>query len=167
MESTAQAKPKVKYKTFRYHTRLKWLGNRAGMLQSEGKPEFRVASPPEFKGEEGVWTPEDLFVASVEVCTMTTFLAFSQKLKLPIVSYSSRAEGVLEFVDGGYQFTKIILRPTIVVENEGAIEQTRKTLHDAHKRCLVSNSIKAEVMMEPVVRTSENNGTANSENGHD
>ncbi|MBI3191832.1 MAG: OsmC family protein, partial [Pedosphaera parvula] len=55
--------------------------------------EFRVASPPEFKGEAGVWTPEDLFVAAVNVCTMTTFAAFAQRLNLPVLSYRCEAEG--------------------------------------------------------------------------
>jgi len=38
----------------------------AATFSSSGKPSFRVASPPEFRGEEHVWTPEDLFVAHVE-----------------------------------------------------------------------------------------------------
>jgi len=151
-QTTKAAKPKMKYKTFTYNTALKWVGNRAGILQSDGKPKFRVASPPEFKGEEGVWSPEDLFVAAVDICTLTTFSAFSQRLNLPIVSYSSEAKGMLEFVDGGYQFTKIVLKPTIVVESEDAIEQTEKTLHDAHARCLIANSIKAEVIVEPNIK---------------
>lgn len=151
METTATSKPKMKYKSFVYHTHLQWLENRAGMLGSNGKPKFRVASPPEFKGEEGVWTPEDLFVAAVETCTMTTFAAFSLKKNLPIVSYNSEAEGLLEFVDGKYQFTKVILRPTIIVESADVIADTEKTLHDAHHSCLVANSIKTEVVVQPKI----------------
>ncbi len=148
---TVSTQPKVKYKTFKYHTNLKWLGNRAGMLAAEGKTEFRVASPPEFKGEAGVWTPEDLFVAAVETCTMTTFAAFAQKQNLPILSYTSKAEGFLEFVDGKYQFTKIILRPTVLIGAPEAVELTRKTLNDAHHGCLIANSIKSDVVLEPII----------------
>src|SRR5512145_95141 len=147
MESTMTTlPPKVKYKSFTYHTALQWADHRAGWLRAEGKPGFRVASPPEFKGEAGVWTPEDLFVAAVEACTMTTFIAFAQKLNLPVVSYESHAEGVLEFVEGGYRFTKVTLRPTIVVAEAGAIPQTEKTLHEAHHACLVAKSIRSEVL---------------------
>ncbi len=147
--TTTTATPKVKHKTFNYHTELMWLDNRAGMLRAEGKPAFRVSSPPEFKGEAGVWTPEDLFVAAVETCTMTTFIAFAQRLNLPVSSYQCRAEGVLEFVDGSYRFTKVILRPTVVLAHAEFIEQATKTLHDAHKSCLIANSIRAEVVLEP------------------
>jgi organic hydroperoxide reductase OsmC/OhrA len=153
MQQTDQfRRPKMRFKTFTYDTYLNWLGNRAGLLHSKGKPEFRVASPPEFKGEEGVWSPEDLFVASVDICTMTTFMAFSKHKNIAIVSYNTHAEGVLESVDGKYQFTKIILRPTIVVETAEAIDAARKALEDAHKSCLVSNSIKTQVVLEPIIK---------------
>lgn len=152
MNQTLTPEPKVKHKTFTFHTSLAWLENKAGMLSADGKPSFRVASPPEFKGEAGVWTPEDLFVAAVDICTMTTFMAFAQRLQLPIVSYTSSAEGVLEFVDGGYRFTKVVLKPYILVHTEEAVEQTQRTLHDAHESCLIANSILAEVIVEPTTR---------------
>jgi peroxiredoxin-like protein len=155
MEQAKTSQPNVKYKTFSYHTDLNWVGDRAGMLHSTGKKEFRVASPPEFKGEEGVWSPEDLFVAAVNVCTMTTFLAFAERSKIPVVSYDTHAEGTLEFVDGGFQFTKIVLRPLIVVETREAVQQAEKTLRDAHHKCLISNSIKSTVSVEPEIKSAD------------
>jgi len=155
MATTSTPTPKIKHKSFSYHTSLNWVGNRAGMLHSEGKPDFRVSSPPEFKGEEGVWTPEDLFVAAVDVCTMTTFLAFAKHKKLAVHSYETQAEGRLEFVDGKYQFTKVVLRPTIVLESADETEQARKILEDAHRSCIVSNSIRTEVAIDPVIKSAD------------
>lgn len=143
----------MKFKSFTYTTKLTWADNRAGTLGSDSKPEFRVASPPEFKGEAGVWTPEDLYVASVEACTMTTFLAFAQREKLPLVSYESEAEGLLEFSDGTYRFTKIIVRPVIQVGDQEAVAAAGQIIHDAHVKCLIANSIETEVMVEPRIET--------------
>lgn len=148
-QTSATVQPKVKYRSFSYRTQLRWEGNKSGTLQADGKPSLRVASPPEFKGEAGVWTPEDLFVAAVDICTMTTFMAFAQRLGLPIVSYTSSAAGTLEFVDGGYRFTKVVLRPSIVIGTSEVAEQVRRTLDDAHAACLIANSILAEVRVEP------------------
>ena len=141
----------IRHKTFTYRTSIEWLGSRAGVLAAEGKPGFRVSSPPEFKGESGVWTPEDLFVAAVNVCTMATFASFAQRLGLPVVSYRSEAEGQLEFVDGGYRFTLVTLRPTVVVGAVEALAPVEKALGDAHRSCLISNSIRAVVALEPRV----------------
>ncbi len=149
MSTEQPAPPKMKYKSFTYRTKIQWLGGRAGMLQSEGKTAFRVASPPEFKGEAGVWTPEDLFVASVNVCVMATFAAFAERQKLPVVAYSCDAEGQIEFVDSGYRFTRVTLRPSVIVRTAEAVAQAEKTVRDAHANCIVSNSIRSEVVLEP------------------
>jgi organic hydroperoxide reductase OsmC/OhrA len=149
----AQRQANERRKSFAYRVEINWLENRAGKVRSEGKPSFRVASPPEFKGEAGVWSPEDLFVAAVNACTMTTFIAFATRLQLPLRSYESSGEGLLEFVDGRYKFTKVILRPVIEVGGKEFVPQAEKILHDAHHNCLIANSIQAEVVVEPIIRS--------------
>jgi organic hydroperoxide reductase OsmC/OhrA len=148
MEPTPQ-QPTKKYKTFTYHTKIQWTSDRQGLLNADGKPELSVSSPPEFKGIPGVWTPEDLFVAAVEICQMSTFLAFGFRKELPLRSYTSAAEGTLEFVDGNYRFTKVVVRPEIVVGNSWTKEQVEQLVHTAHDNCLIGNSITAEVVVEP------------------
>lgn len=143
------AKPKRKFKTFTYENTVTWAGNRAGRITSDEKPEVLTASPPEFKGEDGKWSPEDLFVAAVNTCTMTTFLAFAFNKELNFDLYESSGEGVLERTDNGYQFTKIFIRPTIRVATEPDVELAEKILHDAHDKCLISNSITGKTIIEP------------------
>jgi len=141
----------LRTKTFTYKTGTTWTDARAGTLSSEGKPTFRISSPPEFKGERGVWTPEDLFVGAVEVCHMTTFLAFAAQRKITILSYKSHANGVLEFIDGDYRFTRIVIFPTIAVGNAVAEGEVHTLLREAEKHCLVANSIAAIVEVNPTI----------------
>lgn len=62
-----------------YKTNLRWESNRRGVLSAPGLPDLAVATPPEFPGgHPGIWSPEHLFVASAEVCVMTTFLAIGE-----------------------------------------------------------------------------------------
>ncbi len=149
--------PGVRPKTYTYQTRVEWAGARAGQLHAEGKQSFRVASPPEFKGEAGVWSPEDLFVASVNVCTMTTFLSFAERAGLRLAAYASTAEGTLELADGAFRFTRVVIRPTLVVPAD-QVEQARKVMDDAHKKCLVSNSMRCEVVVEASVAAASGPG---------
>ncbi len=149
METVDQ--PKVRLKSFTYKTNLKWMEGKSGMLSSAGKTAFKVASPPEFKGEAGVWTPEDLFVASVEICHMTTFLAYAERKNLQIISYQSHANGVLEFINGEYRFTRIVLFPTVVISNSVHEEDVHGLLREAHKHCLVANSIASIVEVNPTI----------------
>ena len=137
--------PKVRHKSFTYKTDINWLGGRGGTLRSEGKPPLRVSSPPEFKGEPGVWTPEDLLVAAVEACHMATFIAFAVKKQLPLISYESQTSGTLEFLDGHYRFTRIVVAPTIVVGNTATEADVHALMQESHRHCIVANSITAVV----------------------
>ena len=147
-------KPKTIYKAFWYESEVRWESGRRGRICSAGKPEVQISSPPAFRGEAGIWTPEDLFVASVNACTMTTFLAYAQHNNLPLVVYESDAEGLLEQVEGKFRFTKIVLHPHVEVKSEEAIPLARHILDDAHKDCLITNSTTAEVEMFPQIRAS-------------
>ncbi len=140
-----------KFKTFTYHTNVEWKSDRQGFLRSDGKPEISVSSPPEFRGIPGVWSPEDLFVAALEICQMSTFLSFGGRKGIPLKSYKSSAQGLLENIDGKYRFTKIVVKPEIVVENSWTKEQVEEIVHIAHDNCLIGNSMTAEVVVEPII----------------
>lgn len=144
--------PKKAYKMFRYRTAVLWKSGRRAVVSSAGKPDIEASSPPEFKGEAGFWTPEDMFVASVNLCTLLTFVAFAQHKGLEFVSYECAAEGVLENVEGKYRFTEVILHPHVTVKSQEDIARAREVLDSAHKGCLVSNSITATVKVFPDFR---------------
>ncbi len=151
--TAASPGPRTRPKTFVYRTGVRWTGKRVGTLMSAEKPDLRVASPPEFQGESGVWTPEDLLVASLEACTMMTFVALAEKRGLPLVSWQSEAEGRLEASGGRYRFTQMVLRPTIVVGEATAVARAVELVHEAHQRCFVANSLRTEIRIEPLIRS--------------
>lgn len=141
----------VRSKTYTYRTSVRWTERKLGVISSAGKPEVQVATPPEFKGHEGIWSPEDLFVASVNVCVMSTFLAFAERAGITFRSYESEAEGRLELVDGKFQFTAIALRPRITLQPGGDVGKAKEILAKAEASCLISNSIKTRVTVEPTI----------------
>jgi organic hydroperoxide reductase OsmC/OhrA len=144
--------PKRSYKVFRYESEVHWQSGRRAVICSSGKPDFSVSSPPEFKGEAGLWTPEDMFVASVNVCTLMTFVAFAQHKGLDFVGYESDAEGVLENVDGRYKFTEITLHPHICLKSDEDIERAKEVMESAHTGCFITNSISTTVKVFPQFR---------------
>lgn len=135
-----------------YRTNVQWSRQRKGKLGTKGMPTIEVATPVEFPGgHPDIWSPEHLFVGAAEICLMTTFLSLAEKTKLVYVGYTSEAEGIMEKAEGGLQFTRIVIYPRVVVTNEDDVEKTRKLLEKAERYCLISNSMKTEVSMEPTV----------------
>jgi organic hydroperoxide reductase OsmC/OhrA len=142
---------RTSYKSFTFRTSTNWTGGCCGTLSSEGKPALTIPGAPEFKSNGGQWSPEDMFVAAVEVCHMATFMAYANKSHIPILSYKSHANGVLEYVDGDYRFTRIVIFPTIAVPNTAVESQVHSMLREAQKHCLVSNSIASIVEVNPTI----------------
>lgn len=141
----------VKPKVYTYHTTVKWTEQRKGIISCGGKPDVPVATPPEFKGHEGIWSPEDLFVASANICLMTTFLAVAERTGLVFASYESVAVGRLELVEGKFQFTAITIKPTITLKTSADAAKAKELIEKAEANCLVSNSMKARVTLVPTI----------------
>jgi peroxiredoxin-like protein len=139
----------IRAKSYRYSTSVQWTGEKKGALTAVGKPSVEVGTPPEFKGHEGIWSPEDLYVASVNVCILSTFLAFAGRAGIAFEKYESEAEGLLEFVGDRFVFTKIIVRPRIALRPGEERAKAEEILHQAERSCLISNSIRTEVVLEP------------------
>ena len=137
--------------SYAYATSVAWTEQRMGVASVAGKPDLQVATPPEFKGHPGIWSPEDLYVAAVNTCLMTTFLALAEKSRLELASYSSEAEGRLELADARLRFTSVVLRPHVVVSDPSKVSAAQELLHKAEANCLVSSSITAKVTLEPHV----------------
>lgn len=142
----------VRSKVYFYQTTVRWTEQRKGVISCVGKPDVEVATPPEFKGHPNIWSPEDLFVASANICLMTTFLAFAERAGLAFSSYESEAEGKLELVEGKFQFTAITLKPTIMLKSSADAGKAKELIEKAEANCLISNSMKARVTLEPVIR---------------
>ena len=139
-------------KTFFYDSTIEWKGAKEGDLRAAALAPIVLGAPPEFNGREGTWSPEHLFVASVNGCFMLTFLAIAENSKLPLFSYSSSARGKLEKVQGGgYQITEITIKPTVVVASAEDLARMPRILEKAKENCFVTNSIKSVVQLEPQV----------------
>ena len=137
-----------------YNVNVNWKSDRKGELSSpELSTTFEVATPPQFpKGMPDIWSPEHLFTAAVSSCLMTTFLSIAENSKLEFISFACPAKGKLEQVDGKFLMTEVILEPVVVVTKEADKEKAERILQKAEAACLISNSVKAKITMNPTIK---------------
>lgn len=137
---------------FFYETTLDWESLRQGTLQAVGLPSLVTATPPQFpKGQSGVWSPEHLFIASINACLMTTFLAIADNSRLAITAYASKATGKMERVNRQYQITEVLVELTLSIPQEECLTRAKRLLRKAEAACLISHSIKSAVVVIPNV----------------
>ena len=113
-------------------------------LTSPGLPEIATATPPEFGGPGGVWSPETLLCASIADCFVLSFRAIARASKVEWSELGCRVEGVLERVEGVSQFTRYTTFASLKVPSEAAGEKARRLLEKAEHVCLISNSLRGE-----------------------
>lgn len=139
----------LKPKPHTYKTSLRWTSERKGIISCEGKPDIEVACAPEFGGHAGIWNPEDMFVGSVELCTMATFLWLADRGEVDIVSYESKAEGTAQMSESSMRFTELKVMPTVVAADERSAKISARLFEQIKKWCLITNTIVPEVSVEP------------------
>jgi organic hydroperoxide reductase OsmC/OhrA len=137
------------YKSFRYKANTRWTSARRGTLAAAERQNIVVGSPPEFKGEGGVWAPEELLAGSLNTCMMLTFLTLAQARGLTPVGYESEAGGLLENVEGKYRITEVTVRPRVILANDTELELARKAMEGVEAQCFISNSIHSHVKLTP------------------
>jgi peroxiredoxin-like protein len=136
-----------------YQVKVQWKQDRLGIASSDVLPTtIEVATPPEFaKGIAGIWSPEHFLVAAANSCLMTTFLAIAENSKLDFISFESNGIGILDKQDGKFMIVEIILHPTVVVANQEFVEKAIKLLEKSEAACLISNSLKSKIILQPKV----------------
>ncbi|MFO0322514.1 MAG: OsmC family protein [Bacteroidota bacterium] len=137
-----------------YEVEVNWEADRKGKLSSTVLNEtIEVATPPQFpKGMEGIWSPEHLFVAAVNSCIMTTFLAVAENSNLAFEKFSSKACGKLEMVESKYMISEITLKPIITITDKANEEKAIRILKKLESNCLISNSIKTKIIFKSDIK---------------
>lgn len=95
--------------------------------------------------------PEEAFVAALSSCHLLTFLYIAAKRGFVVDSYEDEAEGFMgDIGDGRLAVTRVVLRPRVryVTPPDAATDAAMH--HQAHEDCYISNSVRTEVVVEPV-----------------
>jgi organic hydroperoxide reductase OsmC/OhrA len=120
-------------------------------------PEMDFSAPPDAHGFQGVFTPEDAFVAAANTCVMMMFIWATERFKIHLLSYECRTEGTkLVELDRTETFTRLHFNPRICVATDGDTPEVvesrvRRALQSAQKYSLVANSVKSEIVIEPEI----------------
>lgn len=96
--------------------------------------------------------PEEAFSAALASCHMLFFLAYAAKAGYIVDSYEDQVEGTLaKNLEGKEVMTRVVLRPRVTFQGRAPGEaEFRELHHRAHEDCYIANSVRSEVVVEPV-----------------
>ncbi len=120
-------------------------------LAAPPRAPIAAGTPPQFGGEDRVWSPEELLVGAALLCLSTTFDAFARREGLVVRDWRGEATGVLDKGPTGPAFRGIDLRVTIDVA-AGDEERCRRLVASAERHCIISHALSCPVRVEASVR---------------
>ena len=130
-----------------------WDDEKKAFLCSLGKKTIEIAASSESKKHEGMWTPEELFIASVEGFLKDSFVNHAKRNSFDFLSYESKAEGTIEKTGDRLVFSEIKIKPKIAVKLNSQIEKAKELIRLAEKDCFTSNFITAKITVYPEIKT--------------
>jgi organic hydroperoxide reductase OsmC/OhrA len=150
------------YKSHRYGVRAKWDEGRQVTLAAPGKPVLDVALPSDFKnGVRGVWSPEELLIASVAACFELTLIALAEYKEVPLRTARVDATGHVE--RKGHLYRLILLELDVHAQTEAGCEgEVRRIAEMAHEGCLVGKALDVPIRLEISIETSSTAAAAAS-----
>lgn len=134
-----------------YRSQITWSGESSAALEAPPRQKFTGWFPPEFDGNDQHWSPEHLFVSSVSLCLLLTFISVAKKSRLEIKGYKCESTCTVDRGEGGLQITAIHAHIDVTVGHADEVERVRPLLDTAKKHCIISNSIKAPVTLAATV----------------
>lgn len=131
------------YHAYSRNHEIKILGKSAPLLAS---------SDTAFRGDPARYTPEDLLVAALSSCHMLSYLHLCADAGIVVTEYEDAANGFMaEHPDGSGEFTRVLLRPRVVITDSSRISDAKALHHRAHELCFIARSVSFAVECEPVV----------------
>lgn len=144
-------------KTFTYTVSLSRERDRDATVRAGDRPPIPVAPPEDFPAGDGRrWSPEHLFLGSLQSCTMHAFLSHAEHNGVSVQGYESQAEGTImrRAEDGRYAFVFVRQRPVVTVRR-GQRDAARAIVGKAERDCFISASTNAELQVDWEIRESD------------
>ena len=148
-----------------YNLTIKWTGNRgegtanyrayerSHIILSENKADIVGSSDPVFRGDKTKHNPEELLLAALSACHMLFYLHLCADAGITVIDYVDNAKGtMMETMDGGGQFTEVVLSPVVSVTDVSMIDKANTLHKKAGKLCFIANSCKFPVYHKPVCK---------------
>ena len=136
------------FKSHRYGVRTEWHDGKRVTLSAPGKALLDVALPSDFKnGLPGVWSPEELLIASLATCFELTMIEVAEYRNVPLHDIRIDATGHVERKNHLYKL--ILLELEVHAETDsGRRGDIERIAQMAQEGCLVGNALNVPVRVD-------------------
>lgn len=144
-----------------YAMHMIWTGNRGPgtsgyrdydrsyELTVDGKPMLLGSADATFRGDRTKWNPEEMLVGALVSCHMLAYLHLCADAGITVLEYTDDATGSMVVDSSAGRFTRVVLRPQVVLVYGSDTALAEQLHHRAHELCFIANSVNFPVECEP------------------
>ena len=131
-----------------YRVELTWDGETGGSVECDDCGDLRIDMPEEFSGNGQSPCPDQLFLASLGGCLLTTFLHFAKRLQLEVQDVNVFVEGKIFLRKGvGYRISLVEAKIRVIADAED-MELAEKCSELARDYCHITRSIEDSIQVD-------------------
>lgn len=135
-----------------YRVSAWWTSGKAGIVRSDQVPTvIHFTAPVSFGGDPNRWNPEELMLAALASCFVSTFQAIATYSSLAYTDLEIQVSGEIEKTDSGFQFTSVSMRPRLTIADEEVRAKAERVLQKSERLCLVSRAITTPKTFTPEI----------------
>lgn len=152
-----------------YPTEVVWTGGRSSgngtITSAHSGISVPIAVPPEFGGAgkaggSAATNPEELLTNAIAGCYTITFGLVAENRKLPIQQVKTEVVGTVEENGAKFTYTKVVIRPRIVLapgSTDQHVEMTKLMAEKADGYCIITNAVRdrVQIIVDPEVAVAE------------
>jgi len=128
-------------KALRYGAVVRWDRESGGEVSCRSAVDFKVDTPTEFSGRGRYPCPDQVFLAAIGGCLLTTFLHFKRRLDLEVEDVRVSVEGKVALVGaGGYRIEWVDAILHVKAKN-GEGDLARRCAELARDYCHITRTI--------------------------
>ncbi|CAN5448097.1 OsmC family protein [soil metagenome] len=124
-------------------------------VEVAGKPPLTMSAAPVFRGDATLHNPEDLLLAALSACHFLSYAALCARSGVVMIAYDDDATATMEEVAHVTKFTKVVLRPNVVLVAGTTAQKAdlAERLHEkAHRECFIASSVNFPVTFTARIR---------------
>lgn len=139
---------------FPHHYLVSASGGTEGnvVVSGEGLPDLDTQGPPQFGGPEGIWSPETMLTGAVANCFILSFRAIARASKFEWTALQVNVDGILDRPERATYFTGFNILAVLDVADGANVQMAERLLEKAEKICLVTASMKSEIVLTTEIR---------------
>ena len=148
-----------------FETRVRWVGahsleplgprsyTRDLLVEPQGKPPILGSASSRYFGDDALYNPEVLMLASLGECHLLTYLALAAKAGIRVTGLSVQVRGTIARVEGKMRFREATLQVFTEIESgaDADAERARQLHEPAHEHCFMASSVNFPVRIEATV----------------